>query len=424
MSDTQEVSEHAVELAEELDADPDEVEERLRNLLEYSVPLEEAERTVRRRYGSDGSEPATVETKDIDDLSPSDSRVVVEATVLSAGRRSIRVSGDDTVITEGELADDTGVISYTAWDEMEFVPGDNVRVEGEVREWNGEPQINIDSRSDVRSAEATVEPVEEPHAVRSLAELEDGDRAVTLEVAVVESEEKTISGRDGETKITSGVVGDASGRLPFTDWENRELEEGGSVRLENAYVNEYRGIPQVNLGEFTEVEEMETEDVDISQAPPRTDIAETVTKGGDFDVVVRGNVLSVKEGSGLIERCPECGRVVQKGQCRAHGEVDAEPDMRTKAVLDDGTGAVTLVVGRELTEELYGGTLEDAREEARDAMDRSVVAERIAENTVGRRWQVRGNVSVGDYGANMNVSEMEEADDDPADEALEVLDEF
>ncbi|MFP4174250.1 MAG: replication factor A, partial [Halobacteriales archaeon] len=136
------------------------------------------------------------------------------------------------------------------------------------------------------------------------------------------------------------------------------------------------------------------------------------------------NVLSVKEGSGLIERCPECGRVVQKGQCRVHGDVDAEPDMRTKAVLDDGTGAVTLVVGRELTEDLYDGTLEDAREEARDAMDKTAVTERIADNTVGRCWRVRGNVSVGDYGANMNVSEMEEANDDPADEAREVLDEF
>ena len=424
MSDTQEVSEHAVELADELDADPDEVEERLRNLLEYSVPLEEAERTVRRRYGSEDSEPATVETKDIADLSPSDSRVVVEAVVLSAGRRSIRVSGDETVITEGELADGTDKITYTAWDEMGFEPGDNVRVEGEVREWNGEPQVNVDSNADVRGSDATVEPVEEPYGVLPLAELEDGDRAATLEVSVVESDEKTINGRDGETTITSGVVGDSSGRLPFTDWENRRFEEGASVRLENAYVNEYRGIPQVNMGEFTTVEEMGTGEVDISQAPPRTDIAETVAKGGDFDVVVRGNILSVKEGSGLIERCPECGRVVQKGQCRAHGEVDAEPDMRTKAVLDDGTGAVTLVVGRELTEELYGGALEDAREEARDAMDRSVVAEGIAENTVGRRWQVRGNVSVGDYGANMNVSEMEEADDDPADEAREVLDEF
>jgi len=422
MSDTQDVSEQAASIAEEVDADPDEVEERLKNLLEYSVPLEEAERTVRRRYGSEDTEPAEASTVDVTELSTDDSRVAVEAVVLSAGRRSVRVNGDDTVITEGELADETGVITYTAWDEMSFVPGDAVRIEGEVREWDGEPQVNVDSDADAGATDSDVGPAREPYGVRDVAELESGDRAVTVEAAVVDSDEKTIQGRDGETTITSGVLGDSSGRLPFTDWEKRELEEGAAVRVENAYVNEYRGIPQVNMGEFTTVEE--TEELDVSHTPPETDVADAVRKGGDFDVVVRGNVLTVKDGSGLIERCPDCGRVVQKGGCRVHGDVDADPDMRTKAVLDDGTAAVTLVVGRELTEELYGGTLEDAREEARDAMDKTVVADRIADSSVGRRWRVRGNVSVGDYGANMNVTEMEEADDDPADAAREVLDEF
>ena len=314
------------------------------------------------------------------------------------------------------------MISYTAWDELSAEPGDPVRVEAEVREWDGEPQVNIDSDSDVAPADSDVEPTREPYGVRSIAELESGDRAVTLEAEVVDSEERSIQGRDGETTITSGTLGDASGRLPFTDWENRALGEGDAVRIENAYVNEYRGIPQVNAGEYTTVET--ADDIDVSHTPPETDVADAVEKGGDFDVVVRGNVLTVKDGSGLIERCPDCGRVVQKGQCRVHGDVDAEPDMRTKAVLDDGTGAVTLVVGRELTEELYGGTLEDAREQARDAMDKSVVTESIADNAVGRRWRVRGNVSVGDYGANMNVSEMEEAKEDPAEAAREVLDEF
>lgn len=423
MSDTQEVSEHAVELADELGADPDEVEERLKNLLEYSVPLEEAERTVRRRYGSEDAEPETTDEVDIADVSSDDSRVSVEGVVLCEGRRSIRVSGDETVITEGEIADETGVISFTAWYETSFKAGDEIRVEAEVREWDGEPQLNIDDASEVSSpVDADIDPVRKPYGVSHIGDLEEGDRAVTVEARVVESEERTISGRDGETTITSGVLGDGSGRLPFTDWENRELSEGSGVRLENAYVNEYRGIPQINMGEFTTVEE--AGDVDASSAPPTTTVAETVTNGGDFDVVVRGNILEVKEGSGLIERCPECGRVIQKGQCRAHGDVEGEPDMRTKAVLDDGTGALTLIVGRELTEELYDGTLEEAREEARDAMDRQVVEERIAEQTVGRRWRVRGNVSVGDYGANMNVTEMKEAEEDPAETAREVLDEF
>ncbi len=425
MGDTQgetNVASRAREISEEVGADPEEVESRLQNLLEYSVPMEEALRTVRRRYDSEGDDETGVrEPVDVESLSVGDGEVSVEVDVLTAGKRSVNAGGDLTTIVEGEVADSSGVISYTSWEDFDLEPGGSVRIEGaEVREWNGEPQLNLGGGSRVEPAE-DVETEHEPPGERALEELEDGDRDVALTAQVVESEERTIDGRDGETTITSGTLGDSTARLPFTDWENRALDEGDAVRLENAYVNEYRGLPQVNMGEYTEVEVLDGAGVDVGDAPPETAIAETVEKGGDFDVVVSGDVLSIKEGSGIVERCPDCGRVVQKGSCRSHGEVDAELDMRVKAVLDDGTGALNLIAGRELTEKIYGDTLEGAREEAREAMDREAVTETIRERAVGRRWRVRGNVSVGDYGANMDANEIEEVADDVEGLALEVL---
>lgn len=425
MGDTQgetNVASRAREISEDVGADPEEVESRLENLLEYSVPMEEALRTVRRRYDSEGDdETQSREPVDVDSLSVGDGDVIVEVQVLTAGERSVNAGGDLTTIVEGEVADGSGLISYTSWEEFPLEPGSSVRIEGaEVREWNGEPQLNLGASTRVEAAD-DVETEHEPPGERALEELEDGDRDVALTAKVVESEERTINGRDGETTITSGTLGDSTARLPFTDWENRALDEGEAVRLENAYVNEYRGLPQVNMGEYTEVEVLDGAGVDVGEAPPETDIAETVEKGGDFDVVVSGDVLSIKEGSGIVERCPDCGRVVQKGSCRSHGEVDAELDMRVKAVLDDGTGALNLIAGRELTEKIYGDTLEGAREEAREAMDREAVTETIRERAVGRRWRVRGNVSVGDYGANVDANEITEVDDDVEELALEVL---
>jgi replication factor A1 len=146
-----------------------------------------------------------------------------------------------------------------------------------------------------------------------------------------------------------------------------------------------------------------------------------VSGGGQFDVEIVGSLLEVRDGSGLIERCPDCGRVVQNGQCRTHGDVDGEDDMRVKAILDDGTGAVTVVLDRDLTEEVYGGTMAEAREQAREAMDKEVVADRIRERLVGREYRVRGNLSVDDYGANLDATEFAESDGDPADRARAVL---
>jgi len=134
-----------------------------------------------------------------------------------------------------------------------------------------------------------------------------------------------------------------------------------------------------------------------------------------------GTVIDLRDGSGLIERCPACGRLVQNGQCRSHGEVDAEDDLRTKAILDDGTGTVTVVLGEDLTEEVYGGGVADAKEAARDAMDREVVADAIAGTVVGREFRVRGSLSVDDYGANLDARSFAATTDDPAERARALL---
>jgi replication factor A1 len=178
----------------------------------------------------------------------------------------------------------------------------------------------------------------------------------------------------------------------------------------------------VNLSEFTTVTPL-SRDVEVNEDAPQMRIDEAVGSGGMFDVEVVGNLLEVRDGSGLIERCPDCGRVLQNGQCRTHGDVDGEDDMRVKAILDDGNGTVTAVLDRDLTEQLYGASMADAMEAAREAMDKEVVADEIRKRVVGREFRVRGNLSVDDYGANLEATEFEETEDDPADRAAAVLSE-
>jgi len=417
------VDDHAEELASDLGVDKAEVKENLQNLVEYSVPLEEAKRSLRRKYGDEGSSASEGPTAaDIADIGPDSGNVTVTAKVLTAGTRSIRYQGDDHVIGEGELADETGVISYTAWEEFGLEPGDTVTIgNASVREWEGQPELNFGESSTV----TTADDIDVPYEVggdRGLADLSPGDRGRNVEAKVTEVEERTIDGRDGETEILSGVLGDESARLPFTDWDpHAEIEEGASIRAEDVYVREFRGVPSVNVSEFSTVEALER-GVEVG-GPTRLSVREAVERGGAYDVELVGNVIEVRDGSGLIQRCPECGRVVQKGQCRQHGEVEAEDDLRVKAILDDGTETVTAVLDRDLTEEVYGGTLEDAREQAREAMDQSVVAETIADGVVGREFRVRGHLSVDEYGANLETIEFAESDDDPAARAAAFLQE-
>ena len=109
------LEDEAEALASDLGVDKQEVLEDLEKLTSYSVPLEEAKGSLRRKYGdgsaSSGNEPTT---KEIADIGTDDGNVTVTARVLTVGKRSIRYQGDDQTIYEGELADETGRISYTA----------------------------------------------------------------------------------------------------------------------------------------------------------------------------------------------------------------------------------------------------------------------------------------------------------------------
>ena len=415
---------HAEELASDLGVDKTEVTSDLQNLVAYSVPIDEAKQSLRRKYGDGADSTAGPSRKAIGEIDADDGAVTVTGVVLTAGERSIRYQGDDHVIVEGELADETGRIDYTAWEDFDLEPGDVLTIgNAGVREWEGKPELNLGDRTDVSPSDTTLEVAYSIGGESTLVALEAGDRAATVDVVVLECERRVIDGRDGETEILSGVLGDESGRLPFTNWEpDPEIEEGATVRLENVYVREFRGVPEVNVTEYSTVTPLDVE-IEVGTDATRMRIAAAVATGGVYDVAVSGNVLAIRDGSGLIQRCPECGRIVQKDHCRTHGEVDGEDDLRVKAILDDGTGTVTVILDDELTAAVYGGDLEDALDQAREAMDQDVVAETIADRIVGREYAVRGHLSVDEYGANLDATAFGLADDDPVERARSLLEE-
>ncbi len=416
------VDDHAEALASDLGVDKEEVKADLQNLIEYSVPVDEAKQSLRRKYGDGSSSSSSPSTADIADVTTDMGNVTITAKVLTVGQRSIRYQGNDQTIFEGELADETGKISYTAWNDFSLSPGEVITAgNAGVREWEGEPELNLGDSTNIARENTDFDVPYKVGGDATLAEVRPGDRGVALEVTVLEAESKVIDGRDGETEIKSGIVADESARLPFTDWEAREeVTEGATISVNNVYVREFRGVPSINFSEFTTVSPLARE-VDVNDSATRMTVREAVETGGAFDVEVLGNIVAVRDGSGLIQRCPECGRVVQKGQCRSHGQVDGQDDLRVKAIVDDGTGTVTAILDDKLTADVYGGGLEKARQQARDAMDQEVVADSIREEVVGHEYRVRGNLSVDDYGANLEATEFAVTDDDPVERAKAFL---
>jgi len=65
------VNSHAEELASDLGVDKEEVKADLQNLLEYSVPIDEAKQSVRRKHGGGGGgSTPTPDSVDVDGSPP------------------------------------------------------------------------------------------------------------------------------------------------------------------------------------------------------------------------------------------------------------------------------------------------------------------------------------------------------------------
>jgi replication factor A1 len=385
----------------------------------YRVSLETAKRSVLRKLGGDPGALNKGVMKKLAELTGMEQNVDLLVKVLSVNQKEIEQNGERRMLIYGLFADETGTLPYTAWD------ADRFRLErGQVlmvrnaytKEWNGKPQLNLGTRATIESQpadsmklpEGMDVPLYAPATVK-VAELAEEMSSVTLTAKVIDVETRQIETQEGSKTVYSGILADETGRVRFDAWKNFELVKDEVIRIQGAYVRSWKGIPQVNIGERALVDRVPTPfpaDLDLSKPKPRS-IGDLEKVGGAFDAVVRGILVDIKKGSGLIQRCPQCNRLVQNKLCRLHGKVEGQYDLRIKAVIDDGAGAITAVLNRGITEALVGITMEQAINEARDSMDPEVVKERVEERLLAKLLEVRGNVISDDYGLMMIVSEAE-----------------
>lgn len=388
----------------------------LKKLIEFRVPLEEAKRSLIKKYG--GADKSIV--CKLGDIKIGDRNIEFTAQVMELTKKSINVNTIEKTIFSGILGDETAARSFTAWHDFGLNAGDVVHItQAYVRNWQDRPEMNFGSKSKVTKLNTTIA-INPEILQKKLAELKDGDVNVNTAFNILSIEPREIITKDGSKKILNGIGADDRTKAPFTSWVLLpELVAGNTIEVKNAYVRSFRGVPTLHINENSKVKKLE-KSIEFKE-PKKVMIRDIIESEGAFDVVIEGNILSVRPGSGLITRCPECSRVIQKSMCRVHGKVDEKLDMRIKAIIDDGTGAMTLVLNAELTQVLSGITLEQAKEIAKAAMSQNAVEEEVKKKLLGKMLTARGNMSKGEYGITLVATKVRESHDQINERALELL---
>lgn len=365
----------------------------LKKLLEYRVPINEAKRSLIKKYG--GSEKSTI--RKLKDIRIGERSIDIIGQVIEITKKTVNIKNMEKTLFSGIIGDETASRSFTAWLDFDLNPGEVISVtQAYVKNWKEHPEINFGPRSKVTKLNIKIQ-LPENFELKKLSELKDGDINVHTQFTILNIEVVYINTKDGSRKILGGIAADEDTKLPITSWVLLpELAAGNTIEVKNTNVRSFRGVPTLNINESSVVTNLEKK-LEYREKEGLS-IGDVIIKEGAYDIVVEGNILSIRPGSGLISRCPECSRVIQKGVCRIHGKVDEKKDMRIKAIIDDGTGALTLVLDSRLTQKICGITIEEAQKITKTAVSHKAVEDNIKRKLLGRKLAARGNMSKGEFG--------------------------
>jgi replication factor A1 len=361
--------------------DTKKIEAKLRRLIEeFGVQPAEAERSVTNELakefnlpgigtgGGGARKPGERENRSIADVTPGE-WVTIEGKVVA-----ILSPVSPSIAQSGIIADTTGAIRFVVWAKAnapEMRQDAWYRIESAViDEFKGVANLKIHSGTSVK-------PIVEDRAlipsILKVGELKPGIGSVR--VKVVQEWETT-----HERMLQSGIVGDESGTVKFVIWKEpgkERLKVGAVYTIFYALVDEFNARLSLNLSTATYMQ----------------DEGDITVSGGDSDV--RGAVVHIAPGSGLIKRCPVegCNRALSRqNYCPVH---EIQPgfvyDLRIKGWLDDGEKTYNILLQREVVESLTGINLNAAKELAENnPLGMDEVFLRMRDTILGRYIICRG----------------------------------
>ena len=385
-----------------------------------SINVNQASRVVVLREGvrtvSTPGEPV-----DINSIKSEGSVTVVGR--LLASRKDVihRKDGSGSIdVVRGRIADDSGAIGFLSWESFEHEIGSLLKIENaQIRVFRDTPEINIGGSSKIEifhdsnfaSAEDLV-----ARSVSRIEDLRDGSRDVEIVLEIQKMIKRDFQGRDGEAKsVWSGEVADPTGKCRCSIWSEPPFDFESTpvvVRLKGVRVRAWQGIPDITVDNESQIEVLAAapwgDDIDLANNVVEVALKDLSSGASRVGISTTGNVISIREDSGIISRCSECRRVLRDGQCSVPSCSSSEgvDDVRLRMVLDDGHSTISLIVNKIATESLIGMNQEQISSNIVENGTMAFVQE-LRERLLGRKLRANGRTIVDEQGAMLLSDDVE-----------------
>ena len=340
---------------------------------------------------------------------------------LLASRKDVihRKDGSGSIdIVRGRIADDTGAIGFLSWESFDHEVGSLLKIENaQIKVFRDTPEINIGGSSKIEifhdsnfaSAEDLV-----ARSVSRIEDLRDGSRDVEIVLEIQKMIKRDFQGRDGEAKsVWSGDVADPTGKCRCSIWFEPPFDFESTpvvVRFKGVRVRAWQGIPDITVDNESQIEVLAAppwgDDVDLANNVVEVELKDLSSGASRVGISTTGNVISIREDSGLIKRCPECRRVLRDGECATHGAQEGETDVRLRMVLDDGKSTISLIINKSASESLIGMNQEKISSHIVENGTMAFVQE-LRELLLGKKLKANGRTIVDEQGAMLLSDEVE-----------------
>jgi replication factor A1 len=401
------------------------LKKELSQLLGFGVPLEQAKLTLIQRYGS---QPTVDKTEApqmlIRDLKGNEVRVNLLCRVISINEKRTVVDGNERVSYYGIIEDKSAVVGFTAWQNFKIKKGDALLIKNAyTRLWENKVRINLGNYTSVEKTDQAELPESQVQAYK-VKDLKAGLRNVEVIGKIIGLQSKEVKVKEETKKLWTGLIGDETGKIEFSAWHDFQLKSGEVIKISGGWISSWKNLIRLSFDERTEVERLPKDMIPSVKVEEIGELTlEELSERGGADVGVKGTIIDIKEGSGLIFRCPECKRVLKNNLCRIHGKVEGLADLRVKAVVDDGTYSITAILGKELTQKLIGKTLEECQAIAQQAMDYKVIEKEIKDKLLAEKVVLKGNAIKDEWGITFIAKDAQILEVDLAEELRKIEEE-
>jgi len=406
---------HAKDLAQKLEGKASEevlLKELEKYVFQYQIGINSARNGILKKYSAPRSTAQVSSagvTKKIAELTGDEMNVNIVAKMVFVEKKTINTKNGERTIWSGLINDGGDSASFTIWSEEGNYEKGSVYTfkSAYCKKFRDQVQVHIGTRGKVEPSDVVIETGKSASATgepMKIADITEKTVAATITGKVISVDTRIVNVKGTEKTVWGGTIDDGTGKIQFSAWEDCGLVAGNVYTVSNANIRSWRGIPQLNINSAANVAASSAV-IEIKETSNLRTVEEVTRTGGGIDISITGTIVDVKSGSGLIKRCPECRRALLNGMCSIHGlQENGISDLRLKTTVDDGTGAISVIIGCRETEALTGITLAQADAEAKDLGDASFIANRMAAAVLLRRVTVNGNVMSDEkFGPQMNA---------------------